>query len=169
MLIDQSGHNLGVVPLKEALAKAEAVGLDLVEMAQNSSPPVCKILDYGKFKYLTSKRKNEAKKKQKNIEMKEIKIRPGIEKHDYMVKLRNMQKFLNEGDKVKVTLRFRGRENAHIDIGQKLLERVKDDLCLLSKAESLPQFEGRQMMMVLAPLTAKQRKQLELEQQEKKS
>lgn len=150
-LIDPDGEPLGVVAIADALAKAESFGLDLVEMASNAEPPVCKILDYGKFKYEDQKRKAEARKKQKTIEVKEIKMRPGIEDHDYDVKMRAMQRFLGEGDKVKVTLRFRGRELAHQDLGMKVLYRVRDDLEEQAKVEQYPRMEGRQMVMVIAP------------------
>ncbi|NKB18981.1 MAG: translation initiation factor IF-3 [Alphaproteobacteria bacterium] len=150
-LVAEDGEVLGVVPTAEAIAKAEAAGLDLVEMASNASPPVCKILDYGKLKYEDQKRKAEARKKQKTIEVKEIKMRPGIESHDYDVKMRAMNRFLGDGDKVKVTLRFRGREMAHQDLGMNVLNRVKDDLESQAKVEQYPRMEGRQMVMVLVP------------------
>lgn len=150
-LVGADGEVLGVVPTEEALAQAEAAGLDLVEMAANSSPPVCKILDYGKLKFLDQKRKAEARKKQKTIDVKEIKMRPGIEQHDYDVKMRSMRRFLEEGDKVKVTLRFRGRELAHQELGMKVLQRVQTDLEEESKVEQFPKMEGRQMTMVIAP------------------
>ena len=150
-LVDPTGEVLGVVPTAEALAKADAFGLDLVEMASNANPPVCKILDYGKLKYEDQKRKAEARKKQKTIEVKEIKMRPGIDTHDYDVKMRAMNRFLDEGDKVKVTLRFRGREMAHQDLGMNVLNRVKDDLEAQAKVEQYPRMEGRQMVMVLVP------------------
>ncbi len=131
--------------------RAENAGLDLVEIAPEAKPPVCKILDYGKFKYEAQKKANEARKKQKVIEVKEIKMRPNIDHHDYDVKMRAMNKFLGEGDKVKVTLRFRGREMAHQNLGLKVLERVRDDLESVSKVEQFPKMEGRQMTMVIAP------------------
>jgi len=134
-----------------ALAEAEGHGLDLVEVSPNAAPPVCKILDYGKFKYEAQKKKNEAKKKQRVIEVKEIKLRPNIDENDYQVKMRNVNKFLNEGDKVKVTLRFRGREMAHQDLGVNVLNRVKGDTEEIAKVESFPRLEGRQMVMVIAP------------------
>ncbi len=140
------------MPTADALAKAESYGLDLVEMASSADPPVCKILDYGKFKYEDQKRKAEARKKQKTIDVKEIKMRPGIEAHDYDVKMRAMRRFLEEGDKVKVTLRFRGRELAHQDLGMKVLHRVRDDLEEEAKVEQHPRMEGRQMVMVMAPV-----------------
>lgn len=126
-------------------------GLDLVEISPNSDPPVAKILDYGKYKYEAQKKANLARKKQKTIDIKEIKMRPGIDEHDYQVKLRSMHRFFDEGDKVKVTLRFRGREMAHQDIGVGVLRRVQDDLVEIAKVESFPQLEGRQMTMVMAP------------------
>ena len=142
---------MGVLPTAEALQKAEEAGLDLVEMAGNVDPPVCKILDYGKLKFVDQKRKAEARKKQKTIDIKEIKMRPGIDQHDYEVKMRAMRRFLDEGDKVKVTLRFRGREFAHQDLGMKVLYRVKDDLEEEAKVESMPRMEGRQMVMLMSP------------------
>jgi translation initiation factor IF-3 len=150
-LIDQTGHNLGPVEIQIALDKAQEAGLDLVEIAPNSSPPVCKILDYGKYKYQAQKKAAEARKKQKVVEVKEIKLRPMIDDHDYDVKMRSMQRFFEEGDKVKVTLRFRGREMAHQELGYQLLNRVKDDTSKLAKVEQEPRFEGRQVVMVLAP------------------
>ncbi|MCC7428153.1 MAG: translation initiation factor IF-3 [Alphaproteobacteria bacterium] len=150
-LIDAEGEMIGVVPIREALSRAAEVGLDLLEISPNADPPVCKILDYGKFKYEQQKKKNEAKKKQKVIEIKEIKIRPNIDEHDYGVKMRAMKSFLEEGDKVKVTLRFRGREMAHMELGVKVLERVRADLDALAKVEQFPRLEGRQMIMVMTP------------------
>jgi translation initiation factor IF-3 len=150
-LIDASGENVGVVSIDKALAAAAAAGLDLVEISPNADPPVCKILDYGKFKYEAQKKANIARKNQKVIEVKEIKMRPGIDEHDYQVKLRAMQRFFEEGDKVKVTLRFRGREMAHQDIGVQVLKRVQDDLAEQAKVESFPRLEGKQMTMVMAP------------------
>ena len=137
--------------MDDALGLAEEVGLDLVEIAPEAKPPVCKILDYGKYKYEEQKKANEARKKQKVIDVKEIKMRPNIDHHDYDVKMRAMNKFLGEGDKVKVTLRFRGREMAHQELGLKVLERVRDDLGNVSKVEQFPKMEGRQMTMVVAP------------------
>jgi translation initiation factor IF-3 len=137
--------------LDDALDRADNAGLDLVEIAPEAKPPVCKILDYGKFKYEAQKKANEARKRQKVIEVKEIKMRPNIDHHDYDVKMRAMNKFLGEGDKVKVTLRFRGREMAHQNLGLKVLERVRDDLESVSKVEQFPKMEGRQMTMVIAP------------------
>jgi translation initiation factor IF-3 len=130
---------------------AMEAGMDLVEISPNTNPPVCKIMDYGKFKYSAQKKAAEARKKQKVVEVKEIKFRPMIDDHDYDVKLRSMQRFFEDGDKVKVTLRFRGREMAHQELGTKLLERVKDDIAKMAKVESEPRFEGRQMIMILAP------------------
>ncbi|MGF7158936.1 translation initiation factor IF-3 [Rhodoligotrophos appendicifer] len=136
---------------EEAIEMAVLAGLDLVEVSPTAQPPVCKILDYGKLKYQTQKRTNEARKKQKTIEIKEIKMRPNIDTHDYEVKMRSMARFFEEGDKVKVTLRFRGREMAHQDLGMRLLERVRDDIFDQAKVELEPRLEGRQMIMVLAP------------------
>src|ERR1700743_4024143 len=150
-LIGAVGENFGVVDRETALRKAEEAGFDLVEISPNAAPPVCKILDVGKYKYEEQKRKNEARKKQKGIEVKEIKLRPNIDDHDYDVKMRAMKRFLEEGDKVKVTLRFRGREMMHQDLGMNVLMRVKDQLDPLAKVEQTPQLEGRQMTMVLAP------------------
>lgn len=142
---------MGVISVSRALELAEAAALDLVEVAPGADPPVCKILDYGKFKYEAQKKKNEAKKKQKVIDVKEIKMRPGIDEHDYQVKMRNMRRFLEDGDKVKVTIRFRGREMAHQNLGMKVLDRVREELDELSKVEQYPKIEGRQMVMVIAP------------------
>jgi translation initiation factor IF-3 len=150
-LIDQTGHNHGPVDIKFALEKAQEAGLDLVEIAPNSEPPVCKLLDYGKYKFQAQKKAAEARKKQKVVEVKEIKLRPMIDDHDYDVKMRSMQRFFEEGDKVKVTLRFRGREMAHQELGYKLLDRVKGDTLKIAKVEQEPRFEGRQVVMVLAP------------------
>jgi translation initiation factor IF-3 len=150
-LIDSEGKNHGAVPLVAALEMAEAAGLDLVEIAPNSEPPVCKILDYGKYRFLEQKKAAEARKKQKIVEVKEIKLRPGIDEHDYDVKMKAVRRFFEEGDKVKVTLRFRGREIAHQDIGYRLLTRVKAETASLAKVELEPSMEGRQMIMVLAP------------------
>ena len=149
--IDPDGEQLGVLDTSEAIRKAEDFGLDLVEVQPNADPPVCKILDYGKFKYEAQKRANEARKKQKIIEVKEIKLRPNIDEHDYQVKMRNVQKFLDAGDKVKVTLRFRGREMAHQDLGANVLTRVRRETDEFAKVEAMPKMEGRQMIMVLAP------------------
>ncbi|MBN8890698.1 MAG: translation initiation factor IF-3 [Rhodospirillales bacterium 70-18] len=148
-LIDQDGEMQGVMTAREAIQRAYAVGLDLLEISPNAEPPVCKILDFGKFKYEQQKKKNEAKKKQKVIEIKEIKVRPNIDENDYQVKLRAMKSFIEEGDKVKVTLRFRGREMAHQDIGIKVLERIRGDMDYATKVEQMPRMENRQMVMVL--------------------
>ena len=150
-LIDHEGQNRGVLPTREAIAIATEAGLDLVEISPNQTPPVCKILDYGKFKFQSQKKAAEARKSQKTVEIKEIKMRPNIDTHDYEVKLRAIHRFFEEGDKVKITLRFRGREMAHQDIGYRLLERVRGEVAELSKVESEPRLEGRQMVMVLAP------------------
>jgi translation initiation factor IF-3 len=150
-VVDEKGEQLGVISISKALELAEEAALDLVEVAPGADPPVCKILDYGKFKYEAQKKKNEAKKKQKVIDVKEIKMRPGIDEHDYQVKMRNMRRFLDDGDKVKVTIRFRGREMAHQNLGMKVLDRVRDELDELSKVELYPKIEGRQMVMVIAP------------------
>ena len=149
--IDPNGEQLGVLDTREAISKAEEFGLDLVEVQPNVEPPVCKILDYGKYKYEAQKRANEARKKQKIIEVKEIKLRPNIDEHDYQVKMRNVVKFLSGGDKVKVTLRFRGREMAHQEIGVNVLTRVREETEDIAKIEAMPKMEGRQMIMVLAP------------------
>ena len=150
-LIDENGTQLGVVSTRDAITQAMDVGLDLVEVAGNVDPPVCKILDYGKLKYETQKKKSEARKKQKTIDVKEIKFRPNIEQHDYDVKMKAMRRFLEEGDKVKVTLRFRGREMMHQHLGMKVLNRVRQETDEMAKVEQMPQMEGRQMIMVLAP------------------
>ena len=150
-LIDRDGANLGNIPIAAALAKAQEAGLDLVEISPNAVPPICKLLDFGKYKYQEQKKAAEARKKQNVVEVKEMKYRPMIDDHDYDVKMRAMQRFFEEGDKVKITLRFRGREMAHQDLGVKLLERVKGDTGKLAKVESEPRLEGRQMVMVLAP------------------
>jgi len=150
-LIDQEGEMQGVMSAREAMQRAFSVGLDLVEISPNADPPVCKILDFGKFKYEQQKKKNEAKKKQKVIEIKEIKVRPNIDENDYQVKMRAMKSFIDEGDKVKVTLRFRGREMAHQDIGVRVLERIRAEMDLTTKVEQMPRMENRQMVMVLSP------------------
>ena len=150
-LIDETGQNVGVVPTADALARAVLAGLDLVEVSPEADPPVCKILDYGKYKYQAQKKAAEARKHRKIVEIKEIKMRPAIDDHDYDVKMRSIKRFFEEGDKVKVTLRFRGREMAHQSIGMDVLRRVKADVELISKVESEPRFEGKQMVMVLAP------------------
>ena len=151
-LIDHNGDNHGVVDPRRAMDMAEDAGLDLVEISPNANPPVCKIMDFGKFKYESQKKANEAKKKQKVIEVKEVKFRPNIDTHDYDVKMRNVTKFLEGGDKVKVTLRFRGREMAHQELGRDLLHKIADDIKELGKIEAMPKMEGRQMIMVAAPL-----------------
>ena len=150
-LIDQDGEMQGVLTTREAMLRAYSVGLDLVEISPNAEPPVAKILDFGKFKYEQQKKKNEAKKKQKVIEIKEIKVRPNIDDNDYQVKMRAMKSFIEEGDKVKVTLRFRGREMAHQDIGVRVLERIRTEMDQTSKVEQMPRMENRQMVMVLSP------------------
>ena len=150
-LVDLDGEMVGVLSAEEGLQMAIDAGLDLVEVSPNADPPVCKILDYGKFKYEQQKKRNEARKKQKIIEVKEIKMRPGIDEHDYQVKMRSMRRFLGDGDKVKVTIRFRGREMAHQELGMRVLDRVCDDLEEMIKVEMIPQMEGRLMTMVLAP------------------
>ncbi len=150
-LIDQEGQNRGVLPFFDALKIAEDAGLDLVEIAPNSTPPVCKILDYGRFRFLEQKKQAEARKKQKTVEVKEIKLRPGIDKHDYDTKMKAVRRFFEEGDKVKLTMRFRGREMAHTDLGMRLLDKVRDEMGDLAKVESAPMMEGRQMVMILAP------------------
>ncbi|WP_454853973.1 translation initiation factor IF-3 [Rhizobium binxianense] len=150
-LITADGQNMGVVPTDQALRMAEEAGLDLVEISPNAEPPVCKILDLGKLKYANQKKAAEARKKQKVVEVKEIKMRPNIDTHDYEVKMKAMGRFFDEGDKVKVTLKFRGREMAHQELGMKLLQQVKADTLEIAKVEAEPKLEGRQMMMVLAP------------------
>ncbi len=150
-LVDENGEMVGVLSLRQGLEAATAAGLDLVEVAPQAAPPVCKILDYGKFKYIEQKKANEARKKQKTIEVKEIKMRPGIDIHDYEVKMRSAKRFLDEGDKVKVTIRFRGREMAHQELGMKVLDRVRGELDEMAKVEQFPTMEGRMMTMVIAP------------------
>lgn len=150
-LIGQDGQQLGIVSLREALLKAEEADLDLVEIAPQAQPPVCKIMDYGKYKYQEQKRQHEAKLKQKQIQVKEIKFRPRTDEADYQVKLRNLIRFLSEGDKAKVTLRFRGRELAHQEFGLQLLKRIEQDLVDYGSVEQFPKLEGRQLVMVLAP------------------
>jgi translation initiation factor IF-3 len=149
--VDAAGEMVGVVSIRDALIAAEEAGLDLVEVSPNADPPVCKILDYGKFKYEAQKRANEARKKQKIIEVKEIKMRPNIDDNDYDVKMRSARRFLEEGDKVKVTMRFRGREMAHGELGMAVLRRVQEQTAEMAKIEAHPRMEGRQMLMVLAP------------------
>jgi len=150
-LIGEDGGNLGPTPIAQAIATAQAAGLDLVEISPNADPPVAKIMDFGRFKYQSQKKAAEARKKQKVVEIKEIKMRPNIDIHDYDVKMRAIRRFFEEGDKVKVTLRFRGREMAHQEIGARLLDRVRDETTEMAKVESDPKLEGRQMVMVLAP------------------
>ena len=154
LVIADDGEKLGILDLDTAQALADERGLDLVEVSPNASPPVCKILDYGKLKYQEQKKASEARKKQKTVDVKEIKMRPNIDKHDYQVKMRSVTKFVEEGDKVKVTLRFRGREMAHQELGMQLLNRVRADMDEIAKVEALPALEGRQMIMVLAPRTS---------------
>lgn len=153
-LIDETGEMVGVVTVQEGIRRADAAGLDLVEVSPNAEPPVCKILNYGKYKYEMQKKANEARKKQKVIEIKEIKIRPGIEQHDYEVKLKAAKKFLENEDKVKVTLRLRGREMAHIDLAMQVLNRLKADLVDFAKVEQEPKMEGKQAIMMLVPSKA---------------
>ncbi len=149
-LIDDSGENHGTVDLEKGLTMAKSAGLDLVEISPNAEPPVCKILDYGRFRYAAQKKASLAKKKQKTVEVKEIKLRPGIEKHDYDVKMRAVDKFLTQGDKVKITLRFRGREMAHQELGMDILKRVEADFLEQAKVEQAPKTEGRQIIMILS-------------------
>ncbi len=150
-LIDSTGANRGTVPIIEALTIARDAGLDLVEISPNNNPPVAKVMDYGKYRFQEQKKAAEARKKQKTVEVKEIKLRPGIDKHDYEVKMRSMARFFEEGDKVKITLRFRGREMAHQELGYNLLKRVREDTAKLAKVEAEPMSEGRQIVMILAP------------------
>jgi translation initiation factor IF-3 len=150
-VVGEDGEMLGVMSLESAMEKADEAALDLVEISPSSDPPVCKILDYGKYKYEAQKKANEARKKQKTIDVKEIKMRPSIERHDYDVKLRAINKFLDEGDKVKVTIRFRGREFLHQELGMQMLERVRGEIEEKAKVEAVPKMEGRQMVMVVAP------------------
>ncbi|MBO1326622.1 translation initiation factor IF-3 [Acetobacter sp. TBRC 12305] len=150
-LIDETGEMAGVMTVRDALMRAYSVGLDLLEISPNAEPPVVKILDYGKFKYEQQKKRNEAKKKQKVIEIKEVKVRPNIDENDYQVKMRAVKNFIGEGDKVKVTLRFRGREMAHQELGIKVLERIRTEMDEQAKVEQMPRLENRQMIMVLAP------------------
>ncbi|SDE94731.1 bacterial translation initiation factor 3 (bIF-3) [Limimaricola pyoseonensis] len=150
-LIGAQGENLGVVTPDRGLSLAEEAGLDLVEISPNASPPVCKIMDFGKFKYETQKKEAEARRKQKTFEIKEVKFRPNTDVHDYSVKMKNVLKFLEAGDKVKVTLRFRGREMAHQELGRELLQRVAADVAEIGKVENMPKMEGRQMVMMIGP------------------
>ncbi len=150
-VIDENGENLGVMYTREAIEQAAGVGLDLVEVSPNADPPVCKFLDVGKFRYEAQKKANLARKTQKTQDIKEIKMRPNIDDHDYDVKMRNVQRFIEDGDKVKVTLRFRGRELSHQQLGMDLLRRVQEDVSDIAKIEAYPRMEGRQMLMVLSP------------------
>ena len=150
-VIDENGENLGVMYTREAIEQAAEVGLDLVEVSPNADPPVCKFLDVGKYRYEAQKKANHARKTQKTQEIKEIKMRPNIDDHDYDVKMRAMHKFIGEGDKVKVTLRFRGRELSHQQLGMNLLRRVQEDVAEVAKVEAYPRMEGRQMLMVISP------------------
>jgi translation initiation factor IF-3 len=149
------GEQLGIMNVRAALAMAEEAGVDLVEIAPTATPPVCRIMDYGKFKYQEQKRAHEAKLKQKQVQVKEIKLRPGTDENDYQIKLRNMTRFLEDEDKVKVTLRFRGREMSHQEIGMRQLERIKVDLEAVGQVEQMPKMEGRQMIMIIAPAKKK--------------
>ncbi len=152
-LVGATGEMVGVVPIEDALKRAREAGLDLVEVSPNAEPPVCKILDYGKYKYEAQKKANEARKKQKIIHLKEIKIRPGIDDHDLGIKMKQMHKFLDNGDKVKITLRFRGREMAHQHLGMEVLDRVKAEAAEKARIETQPKMEGRQAVMILAPIS----------------
>ncbi|HMU16830.1 MULTISPECIES: translation initiation factor IF-3 [Thauera] len=150
-LVGEEGEQLGIVSLNASLSMAEEAGLDLVEIAPMAVPPVCKLMDFGKFKYQEQKKAHEARLKQKQVQVKEVKLRPGTDENDYQIKLRNLKRFLEEGDKCKVTLRFRGREMAHQEFGLRQLERVKADLEELGQVEQMPKMEGRQMIMIIAP------------------
>ena len=150
-VIDENGENLGVMYTNEAIEQAAEAGLNLVEVSPNADPPVCKFLDVGKYRYEAQKKANAARKTQKTQDIKEIKMRPNIDVHDYDVKMKNVNKFIGEGDKVKITLRFRGREMSHQELGMNLLKRVQDDIAEVAKVEAYPRLEGRQMLMVLAP------------------
>ena len=154
-VISSSGKQLGIISIREALNHAEDEGFDLVEVSPDSNPPVCKIIDYGKLRYREQKSKKEAKKKQKTIEVKEIKLRPGIDKHDYLVKLKALSKFIGGGNKVKVSMRFRGREIEHRNLGMDLLNKLTEEVAEYAKVEVLPKFEGKQIMMILVPQTSK--------------
>ena len=154
-VISSSGKQLGIISIREALNYAEDEGFDLVEVSPDSNPPVCKIIDYGKLRYREQKSKKEAKKKQKTIEVKEIKIRPGIDKHDYLVKLKALSKFIGGGNKVKVSMRFRGREIEHKNLGMDILSKLTEEVAEYAKVEVLPKFEGKQIMMILVPQTSK--------------
>lgn len=150
-LISSTGEQLGIVSTRQAMSMAEEEDVDLVEISPNATPPVCKLMDFGKFKYEQSKKRDEAKKKQKQVQIKEIKFRPGTDDGDYNIKMRNIQRFLADGDKVKITLRFRGREMAHQQLGAQLLKRVQEDLAEVGSVEQFPKMEGRQMVMMVAP------------------
>ena len=150
-LISSTGEQLGIVSTRQAMSMAEEEDIDLVEISPNATPPVCKLMDFGKFKYEQSKKRDEAKKKQKQVQIKEIKFRPGTDDGDYNIKMRNIQRFLADGDKVKITLRFRGREMAHQQFGAQLLKRVQEDLVEVGAVEQFPKMEGRQMVMMVAP------------------
>ncbi len=154
-LIDENGETVGVVGIREAMVRAREAGLDLVEVAPQAKPPVCKIINYGKLKYELQKKKAEAKKKQKIIEIKEVKLTPSIGEHDYQVKMKNIKRFIGDGNKVKITLRFRGREISHKEIGENLLKRVLEDTNEIAKCDGKPQLEGRQMIMMISPVVAK--------------
>ena len=151
-VISSDGKNLGIIPTKQAIDLAKQEGLDLIEISPNAKPPVCKIIDMGKYKYDLQKKANKAKKKQKVISLKEIKLRPGTDVHDYNFKLKNAQKFLEKGDKVKFTVRFKGREMQHTQLGKDLMERIKNDTINVGKVELSPKFEGRQMIMIVQPI-----------------
>ncbi len=153
-MIDADGNQVGVVSIEEAMGQADEAGLDLVEISPGADPPVCRLLDYGKFRYAASKKRQESRKKQKQITIKEVKFRPGTDVGDYDVKLRNLTRFLEEGNKAKVTLRFRGREMAHPELGREMLKRVEEDLDGIAVVEQQPKMEGRQMVMVLSPKRA---------------
>lgn len=167
--MSKDGEQLGIVPLKEALRLADEADVDLVEIAPNAKPPVCKIMDFGKYRYEQSKKRDEARKKQKQVQIKEIKFRPGTDEGDYQIKMRNIRRFLADGDKVKVTLRFRGREMAHQHLGAQLLQRVEEDLIEEAQVEQRPKMEGRQMVMMIAQkkTTAKGNKTEKVEKTEK--
>lgn len=154
-LIDQNGEAVGVVDIREAMVRAREAGMDLVEVAPQAEPPVCKIINYGKLKYEMQKKKAEARKRQKVIEIKEVKLTPSIGEHDYQVKMKNIRRFIDDGNKVKITLRFRGREISHKEIGENLLKRVLDDTQEIAKCDGKPQLEGRQMMIVISPVVTK--------------
>lgn len=154
-MVGIEGESLGIVSISEALEKAAELDIDLVEIAPQASPPVCRLMDYGKFKYAESKRQHEAKMKQKQVHVKEIKFRPGTDEGDYKIKLRNITRFIEDGDKAKITLRFRGREITHQELGMALLKRVEEDTKEFAQVEQFPKMEGRQMVMVLAPAKRK--------------